>query len=260
MTADMNQNLSFLDASLVSSTSSTNVTTYQGLDIVIENCGNEHLKIYNVFRESRSLVLKALVDSVRGTYSKHGFKSMFKRNTAMSTVVATLEGIYYYKVKPGLRPELDMPKAPRLSCVTPDSAQIYRTLDLGYDPWQRCLGMAPGGTPSLAFYADRTAYLFLCPAYFTLKEATSEAHCPTVQNNEFHGDTNVFYKEYQTYTLLYHLLRFYLGENALDSYSDPPEQMDWNGCVRLGSKTVLDSVRNPTSLLLYIACEPLLPS
>ncbi len=226
------------------------------MNIITENCGYDHGNINDLFRESRSLLLKPLVDAILGTDSKHGFKTMFKSNLAKSTVEAILGGIYYGKVKAGLRPVTDIPKGPRLSCVSPNSAQMYKGLDLGYDPWDRCLGRAPGGTPIPAFYADGTAYLFLCPSFFVLEKDISKAHCPTVQNNEFEGDPDLFYRKYQSYTLIYHLLRFYLGENALDRYSDPPEKLDWNDCVRLGSRTVLDTVRNPTSLQLYIACEP----
>jgi len=200
-------------------------------------------------------VLQTLVDSIRGTDSHHGFRSMFKSDSAKTAIEAVLEGVYYYKVKQGLRPETNIPKAPRISCVTPDSAQIHKSLDLGYDPWQRCWGGAPERTPIPAFYADGTAYLFLCPALFAMEETINEAHCPEVTDNEFTGNPDGFYRNYQTYTLIYYLLRFYLGDNALDRYSDPSEQLDWNGCVRLGSKLVLDSVRNPTSLQLYIACK-----
>lgn len=184
---------------------------------------------------------------------------MFKSNLAQSTVEAILGGVYYHRVKAGLKPGIDIPKGSRVSCVSPDSAQMHRKLDLGYDPWDRCLGRAPGGTPVPAFYADGTVYLFLCPLFFVLEKDVSKAQCPTVQNNEFQGDPDLFYREYQSYTLISHLLRFYLGENALNSYSDPPEKLDWNDCVRLGSQTVLDTVRNPTSLQLYIAREPSFP-
>jgi len=254
-TADMNQDLSPLVASLLSNVSSKDLTTDQSLNIVVENCGDDQYKIKDRVRESRSLALKALVDSVRGTKSHYGFGTMFKSDSAKSAIEAILAGIYLYQVKPGLEPGTNIPKAPRISCVSPDSAQMYKNLDLGYDPWQRCLGGFPERTSIPAFYADETAYLFLCPALFALQETINKSHCPTVEDNKFAGDPEVFYKKYQTYTLIYHFLRFYLGDNALDRYSDPPEQLDWNDCVRLGSETFLDSIRNPTSLQLYIACK-----
>ena len=76
--------------------------------------------------------------------------------------------------------------------------------------------------------------------------------CPWVTNNRFSGDSYLFYRNYQTYILLYQLIRFYLGDNALTSHTDPTEELDWNDCVRLNTLT---SVINPTNLQIYIACK-----
>ena len=81
---------------------------------------------------------------------------------------------------------------------------------------------------------------------------TKSNHCPSLEKNRFSGDAGSFYQNYQTYTLLYHLIRFYLGHNALDDTTDPKEQLDWNSCVGLN---LLDSVLNPTNLQIYIACK-----
>lgn len=137
------------------------------------------------------------------------------------------------------------------ACVTVDSAKLYGYLNLGYDPWHRCLVGGPRSTPLQAFYAEDTVYTFLCPAFF-VQPQVSTYHCPSVTDNTFSGDSGLFYQKYQTYILLYQLIRFYLGDNALTSYSDPKEQLDWNDCVRLDT---LSSVLNPTSLQIYIACE-----
>lgn len=64
-------------------------------------------------------------------------------------------------------------------------------------------------------------------------------------------DVDVFYQNYQMYTLMYELLRFYLPKNALGPRSLPKEVFDWNHCV---AYTIESSVKNPTNLLLYIAC------
>lgn len=73
-----------------------------------------------------------------------------------------------------------------------------------------------------------------------------------VHKNRFAGDPNIFYKKYQIYTLIYQLVRFYLDFHALDEHTDPPEQFDWNECVRLKA---LDSVINPTNMQIYTACK-----
>ncbi len=193
-------------------------------------------------------------DSVFGVSSPYGFRSMFKEESATEAVEAIFNAIYYSKARVGLSPEPKVLKSPRFACVTEDSAQIYRSLDLDYDPWQRCLvSGSPRHTPVPAFYAEGTAYIFLCPAFFVQEDHPTSPHCPAVHHNRFAGDPNVFYRNYQTYTLMYQFIRFYLGDNALDSTTDPPEQFDWNNCVH--SLGMLNSVRNPTNLQLYIACK-----
>lgn len=253
--ADINQNLSVANASLTLGTSPTNIANAQSYYTNVENCGDNDQSLKDRVRESRSLVLQTLIDSVFGMSSRHGFKAMFKDGSAQPAVDAILQGIYYYRFKTNLKPEPNEPKGPRLSCISPDSAQIYQNLDLGYDPWQRCEGGFPEEDAIPAFYAEGTAYIFLCPAFFALQNRNEGAHCPTVSYNIFRGNPNIFYRNYQIYTLIYYLIRFYLGEDALDSYSDPQELFDWNACVRLGAQEFLDSVRNPTSLQLYVACR-----
>lgn len=71
-------------------------------------------------------------------------------------------------------------------------------------------------------------------------------------DNRFVGDVDVFYQGYQMYKLLYELLRFYLQKNALTFRSLPGEVFDWNQCV---AYSVESSVKNPTNILLYIACR-----
>lgn len=56
------------------------------------------------------------------------------------------------------------------------------------------------------------------------------------------------------YRLIYEQIRFYLGQNALDDESDPPEEFDCNNIIQ--SLEIVESVVNPTSLELYVASKP----
>ena len=177
---------------------------------------------------------------------------MFKKDEAQEAVVTILDHIYYLIGKRNLKPDLDRLSSPRLTCVTEDSADLYGYLNLGYDPWHRCLVGGPHSTPIQAFYAENTVYTFMCPAFFVQPPMSTRNRCPSVTNNKFSGDSGVFYGNYQIYIILYQLIRFYLGRNALTRNTVPQEQLDWNACLCLNS---LDSVLNPTNLQVYIACK-----
>ena len=198
------------------------------------------------------LAHSALTDAqLYGVSSGFGFKAMFKEDKAQQAVVAILDHIYYFRGKTRLRPRPGTISSPRLSCVTEDSAKLYNYLNLGYDPWHRCLVGGPRSTPIQAFYAEGTIYTFLCPAFLVQPPMSTRNHCPSVTDNTFSGDSGIFYGNYQTYIMLYQLIQFYLGDNALTLYTDPKEQLDWNNCVQLNS---LNSVLSPTNLQIYIAC------
>ena len=96
-----------------------------------------------------------------------------------------------------------------------------------------------------------TAYIFLCPAFF-LQLPITEKRCPAIRNNIFTGSAGAFYQDYDTYTLLYYLIRFYLGHEALDDTTRPKERLNWNECVAFN---LLDSVLNPTNLQIYVASK-----
>ena len=223
--------------------------------VTIENCRDDGINraIRERVRQARHETLKGLSDSIFGVSSSYGFRSMFKSDIAVEAVQTVYDGIYFDRELPGLEPNTREKKNARFACVTEDSADKYRYLGLDYDPWQRCLvGGTPRRTPIPAFYAKGTAYIFLCPAYFVQEDQPTSRHCPTVHLNRFAGDPNIFYKNYQIYTLLLQLVRFYLGQYALDDHTDPPQQLDWNNCVySLGTS---NSARNPTNLQLYVAC------
>lgn len=218
---------------------------------IAENCGDRTFDIHERVDQIKMLAQPALADArLYGVDSDFGFRAIFKTDEAQESVMAILDHIYYLRGKAKLRPRPDTISNPRISCVTEDSAILYDYLNLGYDPWHRCLVGGSRSTPIQAFYAEGTIYTFLCPAFFVQPPISKGIHCPSVTNNRFSGDAGIFYRNYQTYILLYQLLRFYLGENALTSHTDPKEQLDWNDCVRLNT---LNSVLNPTNFQIYIA-------
>ena len=221
---------------------------------IAENCGvTETFAIHTRVDQTKLLALSACDNALLyGLDSNFGFEAMFKNDEAQDAVVAILDHISHFRGKTKLRPRPGILSSPRLSCVTEDSAEKYVYLNLGYDPWHRCLVDGPGSTPIQAFYATGTQYIFICRAFFVQPPTSTKDHCPSVTDNQFSGDPGIFYRNYQTYIMLYQLIRFYLGDNALTGDTDPTEQLDWNACVRLN---MLDSVLNPTNLQIYIASK-----
>ena len=179
------------------------------------------------------------------------FGAMFKSNIAVPTVTQMLRHILALFEVPGLRPTPATTLGPHFACVNFDSSKIYESLNLGYDPLQRCLASSRGVTVK-SFYAEGTAYIFICPVFFFLTPKPTSRICPKVSANRFQGSQRDLHQSFQTFALLYNLIRFYLGKNALDSYSLPPEEFDWNRCVF--NLNVIESIVNPTNLELYIAC------
>ena len=248
------QTLASLEQSLTSGINlSTNLTT-SNVEVIVENCGNAVMEIRVRVSQARNIALRAYGDSHLGVISPHGFRAMFKDRTAMAAVGALLQNIYELKAKGGLKPHPGTYLEPRFACATEDMAGRYDYLHLGYDPWQRCLTHTPEGIFPAAFYAEGTAYTFLCPVYFFQPPMPLISHCPSVDvesANMFVGNQNLFCRQYQVYTLVYYLTRFYLGVDALGANTNPREQIDWNDCVfNLNAR---DSVRNPTNMELYIA-------
>ena len=219
--------------------------------MVIEYCGDIHPRIHETIDGIKWLALVSLSNArLYGVDSDFGFQTMFKEDFAVEPVVTILDHIYHFKGKTNLRPYPDALSSPRLSCLTKETARFYRFLHLDYDLWHRCLVGGPRATPLQAFYAEGTVYTFLCPAFFVQPPTSVRYQCPTVSDNTFSGDPGIFYRNYQTYIILYQLIRFYLGDNALNYDTDPIEQLDWNACIGLGA---VDSVLNPTNLQIYIA-------
>ena len=137
--------------------------------------------------------------------------------------------------------------------MTEDFAKLYGSLDLGYDPWHRCLVGGPRSTPMKAFYATRTILsTHSCVQRFLFNRLCRQEFIALLLRTINFLNSGIFYGIYQTYILLYQLVRFYLRDNALTIYTDPKEQLDWNACLCLN---LLDSVLNPTNLQLYIPCK-----
>ena len=212
------------------------------------------MAVKRAFSAAQDTTNQARFDVRYGTDSRYGFNAMFKTGRAVGPVVHYLSSIRDYTGSIDLKPQPLKATPPRFVCVSPDTRRIYTNIGLDYDPWLRCQNPVPGGPPRNAFYADGTAYIFICPRFLTqpLEPLPSVDSCPTVINNKYVGDSKNFHKNYQVYTILYELIRFYLGVSALNPNSDPKEVFDWNVCLRYGPDV---SWRNPTNLLLYIACE-----
>lgn len=104
---------------------------------------------------------------------------MFKSDDAKTAVQAILAGVTWYRGKRGLKPNPDAPSPPRLACVAEDTAKIYASLGLNYDPWQRCIAGVHQRNALVAFYAEGTAYIFLCPSFFFRQREPTATHCPS---------------------------------------------------------------------------------
>lgn len=147
-----------------------------------------------------------------------------------------------------LLPNPNVRLRPRFACAQPGIREIYRWLPLSVDPWNYC---SMGSTLS-SFYVFGTAYIFVCPSFFTLPEKPADLtgrKCPTVQDNQYKGD-DINVSVYQTYVLIHELIHFYLQSHSLTGVTHPCEQYHLNGCVSL---TPLHSLHNPSSYQNYVA-------
>lgn len=185
--------------------------TIPGERPAIEHCDlpGQIESVERAFFVAQAAAVLAKYDASRGMQSPFGFKALFKSQSAIHPVAGKLDKIYQYSSVKGLRPNRKGPTSPRFVCVTQDTAAYYQDLHLRFDLWQRCLRLQPGPRPSQAFYADGTAYIFICPSFFDQAVmppvSRGSSACPTVVDNRFviNEDANVFYKDYQIYTLLY---------------------------------------------------------
>ena len=197
--------------------------------------------------------LLAAYQNIWYNFQHPAYSAMFKSSSTVPTVMLLLQHMYMFIGAAGLEPAPTTLLQPRFACVDIASRKKYEYLDLGYDPWLKCSGSASRHGLN-TFYAEGTAYIFVCPLFFYLMPKPTRNICPAVRRNRFIGEQTSLSQEFRIYSLAYDLTRFYLGRNALDSTSIPHEQFDWNDCVF--NLNELESVLNPTNLELYVACKP----
>lgn len=221
--------------------------------MVVENCGNRAALVQHILFGGMESLTRARTDVVSPGLTR-AFRAFFKQGIARTAVRGLLKHISLMVPVPGLQPAPSTPLRPRFACVEPGSSKKYDYLKLGYDPEMKCTQpMAPSPFLPGSFYAQNTAYIFICPWFFLLDRLPKTEICPSVVDNKFVGEQPNLHEEYQVYSLLYSLIRFYLGKNALDEHSDPREVFDWNRCIFTLNE--VESVINPTNLELYAACE-----
>ncbi len=215
--------------------------------LVVENCGIRTTSVRLIVLQVTDFLVAARHHVPYGIFSP-AFIAIFKKATAVSTVILLLRYMRTMHAMLGLRPAPGTSLRPRFACVETSSRNKYEYLNLGYDPWSRCHGEESVNS----FYADGTAYIFLCSSFFELLPRPTVSICPTVVENRFEGDQQDLHRRFQIHSLVYDLIRFYLGRNSLDSKSIPREVFDWNQCVF--DLNEIESIVNPTNLELYIAC------
>ena len=190
--------------------------------------------------------------------SLYGFTAMFKKKESSPPIATILSQIHNYESLNGFNHNPRRWIPPTFVCVAQDIAAHYAHLNLPYNPWWRCLWPPRDGRPNHAFYIELTPLIFICPNFFKQPLAPlpsrGNSGCPSIVYNQFVGDVNAFYRDYQSFTLLYQLIHFYLGTKGLNSATVPRETFDWNVCVSYSAEA---SIINPTNILLYIASESL---
>ena len=214
----------------------------------VEDCGINTNSVHFLVFGVMSAVVAAREDALHGVKSE-AFKAMFKQDSAASTVALLLGHIGTMKGMVGLKPAPETLSRPHFACVNADASKKYSDLDLPYDPWEKC----HGDMGISSFHADGTSYIFICSSFFLLPPKPPEGSCPAVRANRFEGDQGALHEDSQVYSLVYDLTRFYLGQNALNGSSIPPEVFDWNKCVF--DLNEVESVINPTNMELYVACK-----
>lgn len=220
---------------------------------VVENCGIKTNGVLKLVFAVQGRPIAAHDDVIRyavGASQSRAFKALFKKRDTANTVLLLLQHITKLSGKTGLQPAPHTILRPHFACVDPFSDKGYDHLQLGFNPWRRCHDGLPE-TKEDSFYAEGTAYIFLCPSFFRLMPEPKPSECPSVVGNQFRGAQGRLAGG-QVYNLVYDLVRFYLGRNALDNESTPRQRLNWNQCV--SDLNNVESVVNPTNLELYIAC------
>ena len=219
----------------------------------IESCGSGKPAIEYAVTLAQTAMVRPLRDVQLGLSSAHGYTAMYKSNAFKDYIHSVMTQILHLSNThvTGRSPE------PTFVCVKPNMEQEY---DIGYEPLHRC-----ADTGVASFWAKDTAFVFLCPSFTALAfqpvftpGGPRDIYCPIVRNNVFLGQSNPLVR-YQNYELVHQLVHLYLQGDGLTSETEPKEVMSWNGCVGLGWAPLLGSpsVRNPFSLVYYVACKRL---
>lgn len=172
--------------------------------------------------------------------------AFFKSYNSREPLLRLLNQVKARTALPDLFPTPSLRRGPEFVCVTP---QTYRTYTFFHrDPRIECIR-----TQSIYLYVTGTAYLFLCPQFFTLPITPVEPYnrCPPVQNNIFTRVSEApVLTEYQTYYILVGLVEFYLQGQKLTEHTQPPITWRVNEALRLDWKS---SLRNPVNIMMFLA-------
>ena len=227
---------------------------YTPRKFLLENCEGRE-PAFETLQTAFLDTIRPALDDVRdkGLDRTHGYKALFKQNSTTSIIERLLRDMYLLKEIKGVLPSPTRYLQPRLVCVDDRTASTYASLNFKFDPLQKCWSIAKEASNQYTFYMPATAYIFVCPSFFTQSATPSNRHCPSIQKHRFVGSQWRFHQRYQVYRIIYELARFYLGKHALDATSSPPETFNWNDCVY--KLNTLESVVNPSNLELYVACR-----
>lgn len=216
----------------------------------IDNCGTDKVRIQYAISSAQTALGLPLI-SLLNTPNV-AFKAMFKTADAALDVHSLMMSII--SEKPIHSDQGDL--FPKFTCATPGLSKEYIDY-LGYNPWEIC-----GDLKSTSFWR-RTSLIWICPAFLVLEvrpqhlpAVQTNPNCPILLGNAFFGNIDRFVN-FQSYEILYHLIRMYLQHNCLDPVHVPREATDWNECIRsrIEDPVGMASVRNPMNYVYYTACE-----
>lgn len=216
----------------------------------IDNCGTDKVQIQYAISSAQTALGLPLLRLLNTP--NVAFKAMFKTADAALDVHNLMMSII--SEKPIHSDQGDL--FPEFACATPRLSKEYIDY-LGYDPWKIC-----GDLDTTSFWR-KTNLIWICPAFLVLEvrpqhlpAVQTNPNCPILLGNAFLGNIERFVK-FQSYELLYHLIRMYLQHNCLGPDHVPREATDWNECIRsrIEDPVGMFSIRNPMNYIYYTACE-----
>ena len=207
----------------------------------VEHCEAANTQhILSILEATSRINAATLRDFDLGARSVHGLTTFFGTDYTQSFPRSTVSAMVVLRAKQDLLPTRFVKQRPRFVCVNENSKRDYPSLRR--DPWTYCLISS-----EYTFYVLDTAYIFLCPGFFTLsQQPIHNVYCPILWNNAFQWHPNFLL--YQVYVLNAQLARFYLGTRALSEDSNPREVTDLNLCVGLRDGY---SLYNTPSIISY---------